>query len=262
MKSTLSESKKVKLIAALKEYRKKFFSKSIGDLDESGTRLMINSLLSDVLCYQSLEEIKTEYMIKGTYADYVVQTNGDRQFLVEVKALSLTLTDKHLRQAINYGANEGIEWAVLTNGRDVHLYKIIFAQPIESRLVLRMDLSNPDAFKETIEDIQYLHRDAVVKDGLTQLWKKFTATESRSLAAIMLSKDGISFIGKEIRQKFNSRIEDKDLIEAITKMLTEPVDLDGIKVAKATMKLKKKKDVTPEAPKIEKVTEQPKDNNL
>ncbi len=34
---------------------------------------MINSFLTDILNYLSIEEVKTEYMIKGTYADYVVQ---------------------------------------------------------------------------------------------------------------------------------------------------------------------------------------------
>ena len=64
---------------------------------------MINSFLTDVLGYIPIEEVKTEYMIRGIYADYVIQTKGTRNFLVEVKALSLTLSDKHLRQAINYG---------------------------------------------------------------------------------------------------------------------------------------------------------------
>jgi hypothetical protein len=61
---------------------------------------MVNHILTDLLGYKSLEEIKTEYMIKGTYADYVVQIEEARHFLVEVKALSLALSNKHLRQAI------------------------------------------------------------------------------------------------------------------------------------------------------------------
>lgn len=118
----LTASKTDKMLVAIKDYKKRYLTKTIGDLDESGTRIMINTFLTSILGYQELEEIKTEYMIKGTYADYIVQIDGKRHFLVEVKAFSLELSDKHLRQAINYGANEGIEWAILTNGRQFQLY--------------------------------------------------------------------------------------------------------------------------------------------
>ena|SRR5438552_1957629 len=113
----LSESKRAKMLDALKSYKKKFLDKNVQELDESGTRILINHFLSEVLCYSPLEEIKTEYMIRGTYADYVMQVEGERHFLVEVKALALQLSEKHIRQTVNYGANEGIEWALLTNGR-------------------------------------------------------------------------------------------------------------------------------------------------
>ena len=87
----LTASKQQKLAAALKAYRKEFLEGGRKELDESGTRIMINRFLSDVLGYKQLEEIKTEYMIKGTYADYVIQVNKTRHFLVEVKALSCQL---------------------------------------------------------------------------------------------------------------------------------------------------------------------------
>ncbi|MBL0337319.1 MAG: hypothetical protein IPP73_18925 [Chitinophagaceae bacterium] len=92
----LTSSKKQKLISSLKDYRKKFLDGRIKELDESGTRLMINSFLTDVLGYKPIEEIRTEYMIKGTYADYVLQINKHRHFLVEVKACRLNYQKTHL----------------------------------------------------------------------------------------------------------------------------------------------------------------------
>lgn len=79
-------------------------------------------------------------MIRGTYADYVIQTKGVRHFLVEVKSLSLTLSAKHLRQTINYGANEGIEWALLTNGKQFDFYKIFFQNQLKLDLLFSFDL--------------------------------------------------------------------------------------------------------------------------
>lgn len=161
----LTKSKRHKLLARIKEYHKRYLRKKLNDLDESGTRLMINTFLTEVLGFASIEEVKTEYMIKGTYADYVIQTKGTRHFLVEVKSLSLNLTDKHLRQAVNYGANEGIEWALLTNGRNFELFRILFNKPIESRKVLSIDLGDRNSLKDSVEHLQHLHRESVVRKG-------------------------------------------------------------------------------------------------
>lgn len=237
----LTFTKTQKLLNGIKEYRKQFFTKDLQELDESGTRIMVNHILTDLLGYKSFEEIKTEYMIKGTYADYVVQIDGTQHFLVEVKALSLALSNKHLRQAIEYAANEGVEWVILTNGRILQLYKVIFAQPIDSKLVFEINLSNPDTSKGCLECLQFLHRDAIPKKGLNQLWNNFIATEKTTIASLLLSKPGISFLSKQIRSKFKSKFEEKVIIEALRRMISEPVNLEDVKVSRTpSVKIKKK----------------------
>src|SRR5258708_3643311 len=173
----LTKSKQAKLHGALKYYCKKYLNGKSSELDESGTRLMINSFLTDVLCFAPIDEVKTEYMIRGTYADYVIQTKGIRNFLVEVKALSLQLSDKHLRQAINYGANEGIEWALLTNGKNFDFYKILFNKPIESRKVFDFDLADPVQVKACVETLQYITKEGIMNKGLHSLWAKTSALD-------------------------------------------------------------------------------------
>lgn len=182
----LTTSKKTKLGNALKNYRKNYLHGKLTELDESGTRLMVNTFLTDVLGYSPIEEIKTEYMIRGTYADYVIQTKDTRHFLVEVKALSFALSDKHLRQAINYGANEGIEWALLTNGRYFEFYKILFNKPIESRKIFSFDMADGSQLKDCIELIQYLHKDSVTNKGLHYLWNKNCALDPNNIAGIYM----------------------------------------------------------------------------
>ena len=49
LKSMLTPSKKSKLFNALKGYKKKYLDQDISELDESGTRIMINTFLTDVL---------------------------------------------------------------------------------------------------------------------------------------------------------------------------------------------------------------------
>lgn len=220
----LTPSKKAKLASALKDYKKKFLDKNLADLDESGTRLMINSFLCDVLEYAPIEEIKTEYMIKGTYADYVIQINSVRHFLVEVKALSFQLSEKHLRQTINYGANEGIEWAVLTNGKNFDFYKILFSKPIESRKIFSLDLSDGASIKSNVEQLQFLHRDAVSKKGLKCLWNKCEALDPLNVAGILYSNEGIGLIRKMIRKKYDERCDDEEIIKAIDRIVLEKID--------------------------------------
>ena len=88
----LSSSKKRILESAISDYQKKYLGKKYVDLDESGVRIMVNDFLSDVLGFLSIEEIKTEYMIRGTYADYMLEMKGKRYFLVEVKKASVELS--------------------------------------------------------------------------------------------------------------------------------------------------------------------------
>jgi hypothetical protein len=235
----LSTAKKTKLFSSLKYYKKAYLDKGYGELDESATRLMINHFLTDVLGYKMIEDIKTEYMIRGTYADYVVQLNGVRYFLVEVKGFSLELSEKHLRQAVNYGANEGIEWAILTNARQIDLYRILFDKPIESKKVFSLDLTDQSAFKDNVELLQYLHKDCIIKNELEILWKKHSALNPTSLASYLFGKPVLNYIKRELKAKFKSKFSDTEIADGIRTIITNPICWDNIK----PIKEKKKREV-------------------
>ncbi|HEX7846259.1 MAG TPA: type I restriction enzyme HsdR N-terminal domain-containing protein [Chitinophagaceae bacterium] len=239
----LTALKQQKLLSSLKVYRKEFLDSGLTELDESGTRLMINRFLSDVLGYRQIEEIKTEYMIKGTYADYVIQVNNTRHFLVEVKALSFELSEKHLRQTVNYGANEGIEYALLTNGRNFEFYKIIFEQPISSRLIFSLDLSDAAGLKNATNYLQYLHKDSVVRNSFKPLWNKCEATDPYNIAGIICSDPVLQTIKKLIRNKYGEKCEDEVILSAVHKIVTEKMDpglIKPFKVAKVKVKKERK----------------------
>jgi hypothetical protein len=238
----ISSAKSEKMLLALKDYKKRYLTKNLTDLDESGTRIMINTFLTSILGYQELEEIKTEFMIKGTYADYIVQTGGKRHFLVEVKAFSLDLSDKHLRQAVNYGANEGIEWAVLTNGRHLQFYKILFEKPISEKLVFEIDFNAEDYdVKEALELLTYFHKDAIVKNSLDHVWARYAALEPVGLAGLLFSPHVVSFLKKELRAKYDTKFEDDDILEALTEVVCSEIPLEKLKIPKFKSPKKKVK---------------------
>lgn len=236
----LTPLKQQKLLASLRAYRKEFFDGGLKELDESGTRIMINRFLSDVLGYRQLEEIKTEYMIKGTYADYVVQVNTTRYFLVEVKALSFQLSEKHLRQTVNYGANEGIEYALLTNGRNFEFYKILFEQPISSRLIFALDLSGAADLKNAASQLQHLHKDSVVKNFFKPLWNKCEATDPYNIASILCSAPIINNIKKLIKDQYREKCDDETIIAAVHKIISDKMDLSLVRPFKPARPRKKK----------------------
>ncbi len=247
----LSAAKQQKLLNSLKAYRKEFLDSGLKELDESGTRIMINRFLSDVLGYKQLEEIKTEYMIKGTYADYVIQVNTDRHFLVEVKALSFQLSEKHLRQVVNYGANEGIEYALLTNGRNFEFYKILFEQPISSRLIFSLDLSDMAGLKNAVGHLQHLHRDSVVKNKFRPLWNKCEATDPYNIAGIICSDAVLKCIKKMIRDQYKEKCENETILAAVHKIITDKMDpglVKSIKPSRIRTKVKKEKRIIDDLP--------------
>lgn len=235
----LTNSKFTKLIQSAKEYKKQFLDKPLGDLDESGTRLLINHFLTEMLGFKTLEEVKTEYMIKGTYADYVIQLNGKRYFLVEVKALSLNLSDKHLRQSINYGANEGIDWVVLTNGKCFELYRVIFEKPIRNELVFSIDLSDSNNLKSNIEQLQYLHKESILRNGLEELWRRHSALSPNSLSKFIFSKEVIKFLQKELKKKYNSRFDEEHIEKAVKKIASENIVIEDFKTIEKKERKKK-----------------------
>ena len=55
-------------------------------------------------------------MIRGTFCDLAVKLDGSLSFLVAVKAIGLELKDHHIKQAVDYAANQGCDWVMLTNG--------------------------------------------------------------------------------------------------------------------------------------------------
>lgn len=78
--------------------------------------------------------MNTEGFLCGTFVDLAVELDGDLRFLIEVKAIGVPLKDNHhVKQAVDYGADKGVEWVVLTNGATWRVYKIILAQPIDTR---------------------------------------------------------------------------------------------------------------------------------
>lgn len=201
---------------ALRDYRKKYLVKKQNlELDESATRLMVNFFLTEVLGYEELEDIKTEYNIRGEYADYVIQINRKKHIVIEVKSIQIDLNDKHLRQSLSYAANEGIDWIILLNGRQIRLYRVLFGKPISYYLVFEYDLSNQLDLKKMSKDIAVLIKKSVEKSGLDDYWKRFDALTPTSLIKILYTEDVIRAIRLRIKKVSGLNFSQFDILDAL-----------------------------------------------
>jgi predicted type IV restriction endonuclease len=186
---------------------------------------MVNNFLIEVLGYHELEEVKTEYAIKGTYADYVVQIGRKKHFITEVKAIQLDLCEKHLRQAINYAANEGIDWVLLTNGRCYELYRVVFGKPITHRKICGFDLSDKEQLKQSVDCFVYLTRKNAVSNVLERFWKRFQALEPTHLAKYLYSLDIVRFLRRSLKRDVKLLFPEEDIYDSLHLVIANKIEI-------------------------------------
>ena len=219
-----TEVQKRQLLGKLKEYKSRYMKKQYDDLDESATRIMTNSLLTEVLGYKELEEIKTEYRIRGEYADYVIQLARKKRFIVEVKAIQLDLSDKHLRQSVNYAANEGIDWIILTNGRQLELYRVIFSKPIAVKKIFSCDLGDLKQVKDTLAMIALLTKRSVLKNELDSYWTRFKALDPENLCKNFYSAESVKLMKRMLKKDTGLNFSEDDIFDSIHNIIVTKID--------------------------------------
>src|SRR5690349_21378809 len=123
----------------LKKFQPILGSAKARDINESDTVVIVTDLLQYVFGYDKYSEITSEHAIRGTYCDLAVKIDGKLAFLLEVKAIGLELKEPHVKQAVDYAANQGVEWVGLTNGTTWRIYRVGFSKPISHTLVVEFD---------------------------------------------------------------------------------------------------------------------------
>jgi len=199
-----------RITSQLKKYQAVLAEAKNRDISESDTMVIIADMLSDIFGYKKYVEITTEFAIRGTYVDLAVKVGQDIRFLIETKAVGVTLKDAHVKQAIDYGANQGIEWVILTNGTVWNIYKIQFRQPIDKTLIYEVDIlkANPKN-AQILECFGNLSREGFTQSSMASFCQQQQATSKFSLAAIILNTEMLQAIKKELR-KINAAIKIED----------------------------------------------------
>jgi hypothetical protein len=247
-------SKKVteRIIAQLKKYRSILMEAKDRDINESDTVVIIADMLADILGYKKYLEITTEFAVRGTYVDLAVKVGNEVRFLIEAKAIDSPLKDIYIKQAIDYGANHGIEWVILSNGINWQIYKIHFKQPIDKSLVYELDVlqANPKD-PQLLECLGSLSREGFTQSSMTSFYQQKQVTSKFSLAAVLLSQPLLLTLKRELKKISPTVKIDEDFLKTILQnevLKREVVDsdearqaLDYIKrISKAYLKAKVK----------------------
>ncbi|MBI4034649.1 type I restriction enzyme HsdR N-terminal domain-containing protein [Candidatus Saccharibacteria bacterium] len=208
----------------LRQYRHKYLLKDLKNIDESVTRILVNNLLTEVLGYEELVDIKTEYEIKGSYADYIIQLGQKKHFVVEVKQIGVNLNDGHIRQTVGYAANEGIDWAVLTNGRQIELYRIVFGKPINVVKLFSFDLDDVKQIPAAARQLIFLSKHSILKKELETYWKRSTALSPESIARELYSEEVAKLVRKQLRKDTKINFSVEDILLALQLVILEKQD--------------------------------------
>lgn len=190
-----------RISAGLKKFQEILAAAKQRDLNESDTSMIVTDMLSEIGGFDKYTEITREYAIRGTYCDIATKIDGKLQTLIEVKAVGVDLRDTHTKQAVDYAANQGVEWVVLTNGIIWKIYSVSFSKPITADLVLEIDVLELNAKdSDSVEDLFLLSKEAVQKSGLEEYSDQLKVRSKFNLAAIILSDSLLHAIRRELKR--------------------------------------------------------------
>lgn len=194
------------------------------DVNESDTVTIVTDLLASVFGFDKYSEVTSEQAIRGTYCDLAVQLDGAIRYLVEVKAIGLSLKDNHLRQAVNYGANQGIPWVVLTNGIRWEVYRIRFEKPISHEEVVSIEFLNLSVRKpEDRDKLFLLCREGLAKAAIEEYHAHVQSVNKFVIGALIQSDGVVSVLRRELRKLTPSS---KVSVEEIRALLPEVIKRD------------------------------------
>ena len=237
------------------------------DLNESDTVSIITDMLAEVFGYDKYLEVTSELAIRGTYCDLAIKLNDKFEYLIECKAIGIDLKDNHLRQAIGYGANKGIQWIILTNGMEWQIHKLKFEQPIQCELVTKFNVNELSMKNERdVEKLAIITKEGVEKSLREELYEKIQCVNKFVIGQLLLSEPVISTVRRELKKLSDGiNVEEAEVMTLLrdTVLRREIVDETSDEVQSASSKVSKfykqaaKKTVVKPTPKVEQPKDEP-----
>lgn len=204
---------------ALRRFQKPLTDLVNRDANEGDTRLLVTDFLCDALGYDKYEDLTTEFAVRGEFADYGIRIDKQLVAFIEVKRAAQKLHARHLRQVETYAVKEGLEWVVLTNGQIWQVYHIAAGtgQQVATTLTLEVDLLGSESPTKKTGALFHLHRNALKRSTIDELWKRQTATAPGVLAAVLVSAPVLDAIRKEVRRTSGYNPDPDEISASLTR---------------------------------------------
>jgi hypothetical protein len=142
---------------------------------------------------------------------------------------------------VDYAANQGVDWVILTNGVSWRVYRVIFAKPIDQELVVNIDFCalNP----RSDHDIEHLYlwcKEGWIRSVLGEYHTQKQALSRFFLGAMVLTDTVLEIIRRELRRiSPEVRIETEEIRTVLTNEVIKREVLEGEKAEEARRKIAK-----------------------
>jgi hypothetical protein len=199
--ASLPSKAAARIAAGIRKFQPIVAAAKARDINESDTAVIVADMLQEICGYDKYSEITSEYAIRGTYCDIAVKLDGALAFLVEVKAVGLELKEAFVKQAVDYAANQGVDWVVLTNGTLWQVFRIGFGKPITQELVATIDFAALNPRSDADVELFYLvSKEGWQRSSLRDYHAQREALSRFSIAAIIVSDSIVSALRRELRR--------------------------------------------------------------
>jgi predicted type IV restriction endonuclease len=214
---------------ALRKYQRALGAAKSRDVNESDTRVIISDFVADVLGFDKYSELTSEFAVKSTFCDLAIKVKGKLRFLIECKSIGTDLKDNHLRQATDYGANEGVEWVLLTNGSEWQAHRIRFEQPIRADQVFSINLLDPAAKgADLLNHLYLISREGAAATAIDEYWEQKEATSRYVVAQLLLSQPALMSLRRHVRRMYPGvKVSEEDLAKLLAGEVIKRDALEG-----------------------------------
>lgn len=224
--ATREEKTKARIQKTLRKYVPLLERARQRNINEADTSGRVYDMISDILGYDKYLEATGEYRVRGQYVDYAIKLDGEIKYFIEVKAVGVTLNQNHLRQVISYAVDEGVEWAVLTNGWMWQLYHIAYERPISVELVAEADLLAKDK-TPAVDLLCLISKEGVAAGKAAEYWATKLALSTPNLVKALLSEPVINAMRREFRRITEQRLSAQELAGLLLSQVISPEAAGG-----------------------------------
>ncbi len=228
-----------RLVSGIKKYQPILAAAKARDVGEADTVTIIKDILTDVFGYDKYTELTSEVAIRGTYCDLAIKIDGAIRMLIEIKAIGIELKDQHVKQAIDYASNQGIDWVILTNGISWRVYHLIFSKPIDQDLIVNIDFLNLNARNESDLDLLYLWcKEGWQRSVLDEYKTQKQALSRFFIGAMLQTTPVLEIIRRELRRiSPDVRIDLDQLKDVLLNEVIKREVIEGEKADEAKKKI-------------------------